>query len=129
MATPKLERKSQYFEPEEHNNRMRQKTVPISADISPAIKDQMEKPDLLNQSYSSNKSEAEKKEAWLSAETTIEEINVNQHYFVMSGYLTVFWQDLGFKDWKKIFGIWRYGMPPDSGKLSAVYFRKTIILF
>ena len=39
-----------------------------------------------------------KYEAWLSSETTITEINVNEHYFVIEGFLTVFWKDEHFDE-------------------------------
>ncbi len=38
------------------------------------------------------------KTSWLSAETTIEEINVNQQYFKVEGWLTTFWRDEKFHD-------------------------------
>eukprot|EP01084_Bolivina_argentea_P263635 446292_1 len=47
-----------------------------------------------------NASNDNRKKAWLSAETTIEEINVIQQYFQIEGYLTVFWKDDEFDSQK-----------------------------
>ena len=53
------------------------------------------KPENDNNKYS-DPNELGKRPAWLSTETTIEEINVNDHYFRVEGYLNVFWKDMKF---------------------------------
>ena len=53
------------------------------------------------------------KRAWLSAETTIEEIDVNQQYFIIEGYFTVFWQDSQFDPNDELKKLRLYGKYPN----------------
>ena len=64
--------------------------------------------------------ETHERVAWLSAETTIHEINVNERYFSLSGNLSVFWKDPEFDKFNKLKNLTpnkKYVYPPPKGEI------------
>merc|ERR1712176_760706 len=58
--------------------------------------DDIKYPNTMNPDSSKWSGYDDKKEGWMSVETTIHEINLSKQYFKLEGWFAIFWRDTNF---------------------------------